>query len=85
MAAPAVPPRHGVSLALQSLVEHMLHYVNMCLHPAASTTADQLCMGVVGDAPQALSIIYHEQKSEKSLRKARKAIRKTITNPEKKV
>ena len=56
MGAPAFPPRHGVSLTLRSLVEHMLHDVNMCLHPTASTTADQLCMGVAGDAPQALSI-----------------------------
>ena len=56
MGAPAFPPRHGVSLALQSLVEHMLHDVNTRLHPTASTTADQLCMGVAGDAPQALSI-----------------------------
>ena len=56
MGAPAFPPRHGVSLAPQSLVEHMLHDVNMRLHPTASTTADQLCMGVAGDAPQALSI-----------------------------
>ena len=50
------PPIHKVSLALQSLVEHMLHDVNTRLHPTASTTADQLCMGVAGDAPQALSI-----------------------------
>ena len=55
MGALPLPPRHGVSLALQSLVEHMLRDVNMCLHPTASTTADQLCMGVAGDAPQALS------------------------------
>ena len=56
MGAPAFPPRHGVSLAPQSLVVHMLYDVNMRLHPTASTTADQLCMGVAGDAPQALSI-----------------------------
>ena len=56
MGAPAFPPRRRVSLTLQSLVEHMLHDVNARLHPTASTTADQLCMGVAGDAPQALSI-----------------------------
>ena len=56
MHAPAFPTRHAISLALQSLVEHMLHDVNVRLHPIASTTADQLCMGVAGDAPQALSI-----------------------------
>ena len=56
MGAPAFPPRHGASLAPQSLVVHMLHDVNMRLHPTASATADQLCMGVAGDAPQALSI-----------------------------
>ena len=49
-------PIHRVSLALQSLVGHMLHDLNTRLHPIASTTADQLCMGVAGDAPQALSI-----------------------------
>ena len=40
MGAPAFPPRHRVSLALQSLVEHMFHDVALashCFHNGRST------------------------------------------------
>ena len=45
-----------VRLALKPFLKHMLHDFNVCLHPSLLTTADPQCMGVAGDAPQALSI-----------------------------
>ena len=45
-----------VRLALKPFMENMLHDFNVCLHPTVLTTADPQCMGVAGDAPQALSI-----------------------------